>query len=176
VATDTATVSVGETLYVEVGGEGASNPPEATAGAAGGFNGGGAGGAGSPAGDGAEAGSGGAGGGGASDVRTMPASDGLSPADSRLVVGGGGGGGCIYTSGGDAGSAGGATYNDTHGGGAGPPRPAGRAVTAVGAWRTVGTGPSVPAAPAVAITLPVMKSSGVAVGAAAITAGAAGQS
>ena len=62
-------VTPGETLYVEVAGNGA--------GAVGGFNGGGA---------------GGGGGGGASDVRTSPASAGLAP-DHRLLVAGGGGGG-----------------------------------------------------------------------------------
>ncbi len=74
------TVTPGQTLYIEVGGEGGGAP-----GGIGGFNGGGDGGhtvsirsAG--------------GGGGASDVRTAPASSGLSP-DTRLIVAAGGGGG-----------------------------------------------------------------------------------
>jgi hypothetical protein len=78
----------GETLYVEVGGpggEGAAYNP-------GGFNGGG---------------EGAGGGGGASDVRTAPRAEGLSPHTRLIVAGGGGGaghsGGCI---GGDGGSAG----------------------------------------------------------------------
>jgi Bacterial Ig-like domain (group 3)/Glycine rich protein len=119
VATDTAAVTPNQTLYVEVGGAGGSNTTFGQAGAAGGFNGGGAGGAGSPAEGSTKAGDGGGGGGGASDVRTLPASDGLSPTDSRLVVGGGGGGGCDFSAGGSAGSPGGASYNGTNGGGAG---------------------------------------------------------
>ena len=67
VVTTNLPVTGGETLYVEVGGVGS--------------NGGGAGGSG--AGD----------GGGASDLRTLPVADGLTPADSRLVVAAGGGGG-----------------------------------------------------------------------------------
>jgi hypothetical protein len=60
-------VTTGETLYVEVGGNG---------GGSGGFNGGG---------------EGAYGGGGASDVRTSPLASGLLP-DERLIVAGGGGG------------------------------------------------------------------------------------
>lgn len=119
VATVSAAVSSGETLYVEVGGQGASNTTFSQSGQPGGFNGGGTGGTGSPAEDYLSAGYGGAGGGGASDVRTLPASDGLTPSDSRLVVGAGGGAGCDLSAGGNAGSAGGSTYNGTHGGGAG---------------------------------------------------------
>ncbi|MEX0992804.1 MAG: glycine-rich protein [Solirubrobacterales bacterium] len=65
-------VSPGQTLYVEVGDDGASG-----AGGAGGFNGGG---------------QGGGGGGGASDVRTVPLAAGLG-LDTRLIVAGAGGGG-----------------------------------------------------------------------------------
>jgi hypothetical protein len=74
VLTGFALVDPGQTLYVEVGGNGQSQ----AAGGAGGFNGGGA-------------ASGGGGGGGASDVRTAPLADGLST-DTRLIVAGGGGG------------------------------------------------------------------------------------
>ena len=70
-------VTPGQTLYVEVGGDGDNG---GAVGGAGGFNGGGTGG-----------GEGAAGGGGASDVRTAPRSTGLSP-DDRLIVAGGGGG------------------------------------------------------------------------------------
>ncbi len=69
-----ALVDPGQTLYVEVGGNGQSQAE----GGVGGFNGGGS------AAD-------GGGGGGASDVRTTPSAKGLSP-DTRLIVGGGGGG------------------------------------------------------------------------------------
>ncbi|MGO9752282.1 MAG: spherulation-specific family 4 protein [Solirubrobacteraceae bacterium] len=80
VATGTLSVTPGKTLYIEVGGAGGPN----TSGGAGGYNGGGTGN--SPSG---EAG----GGGGASDVRTAPASAGLSPVDPRVLIAGGGGGG-----------------------------------------------------------------------------------
>jgi hypothetical protein len=70
--TGSLSVSGGQTLYIEVAGNGAT--PK------GGFNGGGEGGA--------EA----QGGGGASDIRTSPRADGLSP-DTRLLVAAGGGGG-----------------------------------------------------------------------------------
>ncbi|HET7485217.1 MAG TPA: hypothetical protein VFJ64_07545 [Solirubrobacterales bacterium] len=79
-------VTPGQTLYVEVGGRGQTGAE----GGAGGFNGGAA---------------GGGGGGGASDVRTSPASSGLSP-DHRLIVAAGGGGG--GATGGENGGAGGA--------------------------------------------------------------------
>ncbi len=93
----------GQTLYIEVGGNGQGSGE----GGAGGFNGGAA---------------GGGGGGGASDVRTSPRSGGLSP-DDRLIVSGGGGGGGDGTAeevggaGGAAGSPGAATSYS--GGGAG---------------------------------------------------------
>jgi Glycine rich protein len=70
-------VAAGETLYIEVAGNG-TRPK-------GGFNGGGEGG---PGGGGGAAGQGG---GGGSDIRTSPRSAGLSP-DTRLLVAGGGGG------------------------------------------------------------------------------------
>lgn len=69
-------VTPGETLYIEVGGNGIDGNPGGNTVSAGGFNGG------AP---------GGAGGGGASDVRTSPRTGGLSP-DSRLLVAAGGGG------------------------------------------------------------------------------------
>ena len=87
-------VSPGQTLYVEVGGDGQNAEPS---GGGGGFNGGGA--AGGPL---------GGGGGGASDVRTAPRAAGLSP-DSRLIVaagGGGTGGGGSIGAGGAGGAAG----------------------------------------------------------------------
>ena len=62
-----ASVNPGQTLFIEVGGDGKSQ----AAGGAGGFNGGGS--------------ASGGGGGGASDVRTSPRSAGLSP-DKRLIV------------------------------------------------------------------------------------------
>lgn len=65
-------VKPGQTLYVEVGGDGGVGFTVSP----GGFNGGG---------------EGAGGGGGASDVRTNPREEGLSP-DSRLIVAGGGGG------------------------------------------------------------------------------------
>jgi len=70
-------VTPGQTLYVEVGGNGHS---AGLGGGLGGFNGGGDGG-----------GIGAGGGGGASDVRTAPLVSGLAP-DRRLIVAGGGGG------------------------------------------------------------------------------------
>jgi hypothetical protein len=96
-------VSPGETLYVEVGGNGETG--------AGGFNGG------------APAGSGGGGGGGASDIRLLPFSEGLST-DTRLAVaaGGGGGGGNgeeAGAEGGKAGNPGGISSGGNEGGGAG---------------------------------------------------------
>jgi hypothetical protein len=68
-------VQPGQTLYVEVGGDGTFSTP--------GFNGGGLGSPGQ-----------GGGGGGASDLRTVPRADSGSAA-SRLIVAGGGGGGAI---------------------------------------------------------------------------------
>ncbi|HYY22171.1 MAG TPA: glycine-rich protein, partial [Thermoleophilaceae bacterium] len=75
VASGTVSSTVGETLYIEVGGAGG----QAFAGGGPGFNGGGTGNR--------EAG----GGGGASDVRTAPMSAGLTP-DTRVLIAGGGGG------------------------------------------------------------------------------------
>lgn len=117
-------VSPGQTLYVEVGGNGGDGTV-LSAGAAG-FNGGAAGGLGigrSP--DGA-----GGGGGGATDLRTQPRSD-SGTLFSRLIVAGGGGGGgasapaASSTSfGGNAGAAGQAG-NTPGGGGGGDPGTAG---------------------------------------------------
>jgi hypothetical protein len=97
-------VTPGNTLYLEVGGDG-----EATG--EGGFNGG------------ASGGGGAGGGGGASDVRLLPYSSGLTT-DTRLVVaaGGGGGGGATEEpggAGGDAGSGGIAGSGVNEGGSAG---------------------------------------------------------
>src|ERR1700689_263557 len=95
-------VTPGQPLYVEVGGNGASEG----FGGAGGFNGGG---------------QGAGGGGGASDVRTSPLASGLSPDDRLIVAGAGGGGGAegslIGGTGGAAGEPGESVSNQ--GGGAG---------------------------------------------------------
>ncbi len=81
-------VNPGETLYLEVGGNGGEAGPFS----AGGFNGGG---------------EGAGGGGGATDVRTSPRAAGLAP-DTRVLVaaGGGGGGASGQLSGGAGGAAG----------------------------------------------------------------------
>jgi hypothetical protein len=107
--TGTVSVTPGETLYVEVGGNGENGSPDGDSGASsGGFNGGAA---------------GGAGGGGASDVRTSPAVDGISPDDRLVVAGGGGGSGqngsCTGGAGGNAEQAGedGSCRNGGGGGG-----------------------------------------------------------
>jgi hypothetical protein len=107
-------VTPGNTLYVEVGGNGGNG---ASASAAGGFNGGGDGGFGSTP---------GAGGGGASDVRTTARATSGS-LNTRVLVAAGGGGGCALATGGGPGGAGGDGANvDTAGG-------AGATVTAGGA-------------------------------------------
>jgi Glycine rich protein len=85
-------VTPGETLYVEVGGNGQSQEE----GGEGGFNGGG---------------DGGGGGGGASDIRLEPRSTPLSTEDTRLIVAAGGGGAGSFgetagTAGGNAGEPG----------------------------------------------------------------------
>ena len=120
-ATADVAVSPGKVLYVEVGGAGADGASGGTGGANGGGNGGSGGGPGK-----------GGGGGGASDVRTLPASNGSSLASRLVVAAGGGGGGeglnpndVTGGDGGNAGSAGsdgGGLANPTyagHGGGAG---------------------------------------------------------
>lgn len=101
-------VTPGETLYLEVGGNGVKGGE----GGAGGFNGGaqGAGGAG--------------GGGGASDIRLEPRSAGLASLGSRLAIaagggGGGGDGGEPGAEGGSADSEGGTSTGGNGGGGAG---------------------------------------------------------
>ena len=100
-----AMVTPEQTLYVEVGGNGQSQDQ----GGEGGFNGGGSAAA-------------GGGGGGASDLRTSPRADGLSP-DTRMIVaaGGGGAGGSEGTAGGKGGNAseGGETSEAGNGGGGG---------------------------------------------------------
>ena len=144
VATGTLSVTPGEALYIEVGGAGEPN----TSGGAGGYNGGGTGntpiGLNSPIG---EAG----GGGGASDVRTAPASAGLSPVDPRVLIAGGGGGGgesgggppsgsgaacpppgCPGGSGGAAGNPGGAGASNGGIGGGGGGQPGGTSAGGAG--------------------------------------------
>ncbi len=96
------TVKPGQVLYVEVGGQGGSGGEGLHPG---GFNGGG---------------EGAAGGGGASDVRTNPRSEALSP-DTRLIVAGGGGGAGTFGiegagAGGNAEEAGGSIPNNEGGG------------------------------------------------------------
>jgi hypothetical protein len=122
-ATADVPVQTGALLYVEVAGNGGP-ANEATAngpgaGGAGGFNGGAAGGDGGadPQGIG---GFGGGGGGGATDLRTAPASAGLSP-DPRLLVAGGGGGSAAGGAageglGGAAGAAGSGSSDNSGGG------------------------------------------------------------
>jgi hypothetical protein len=88
----------GQTLYIEVGGNGQSKGA-----GLGGFNGGGSGG-----------GEGSGGGGGASDVRTSPLALGLTPEDRLIVAGGGGGGGA--NGGGCTGGAGGQAGENGQGG------------------------------------------------------------
>lgn len=100
-------VTPGETLYLEVGGNGEKQ----SEGGVGGFNGGGSAG-------------GGGGGGGASDIRTEPRSAGPSSLASRLVIaaGGGGGGGDGNEAGAEGGAAdsiGGTSTGGNEGGGAG---------------------------------------------------------
>lgn len=95
-------VTPGETLYIEVGGNGSD--ASFANGGSGGFNGGGNG-ISSPA----LMGAGGAGGGGgASDIRTSSRTTGSSSLSSRLIVaaGGGGGGGAGGATGGQGGAAG----------------------------------------------------------------------
>ena len=98
------TVKSGQVLYVEVGGEGGGGSGPLNPG---GFNGGG---------------EGAGGGGGASDIRTNPRSEGLSP-DTRVIVAAGGGGAGSFGSvgagaGGNAEEAG-ASIPSNEGGGAG---------------------------------------------------------
>ncbi len=95
-------VTPGQTLYVEVAGNGQDRASGA------GFNGGGAGG---PEPYGVD----GAGGGGASDVRTLTASD-PDSLWSRLIVAGGGGGGSAWGTGGAAGQPGAGILNLPFGG------------------------------------------------------------
>ena len=113
-------VQGGAGLYVEVGGNGADGVGGDTtyAGGAGGLNGGAVGGAGGTS-TSAPDGGGGGGGGGASDLRSAPASAGLSP-DPRLIVAGGGGGGALdEVAGGTPGVAGGTDQSSGGGGGGG---------------------------------------------------------
>ena len=103
VVSGTLAVSPGQTLYVEVGGTGASS--------AGGFNGGGD----SPIRNGLSV----FGGGGASDLRLVPRSDSGSLASRLIVAAGGGGSASPAAAGGDAGAPGGSSPGSTVGGGAG---------------------------------------------------------
>jgi Divergent InlB B-repeat domain/Glycine rich protein len=99
-ATADLSVTPGEVLYVEVGGNGGASTNLSNAGV-GGFNGGGDGGV-----DGTPNNGAGAGGGGASDVRTTSSSQ-QGTLDSRVIVAGGGGGGSGFAgAGGPAGQAG----------------------------------------------------------------------
>jgi hypothetical protein len=100
-------VTPGETLYVEVGGNG----EDSGEGGVGGFNGG------------ASGGSGAGGGGGASDIRLAPRAQGLF-FDTRLIVAAGGGGGAgggenAGGAGGDAEESGGTSEGGNEGGGPG---------------------------------------------------------
>jgi hypothetical protein len=119
-ATSDVSVTPGQVLYIEVGGNGSDGCCKEGMGPGpggeGGFNGGGAGGTGGP---------GGGGGGGASDVRTMPLTA-TGSLGSRLVVAAGGGGGGAPASGGTgvggtAGAIGGIGGSDTTQAGAGTP-------------------------------------------------------
>ena len=123
-------VSPGQLLYVEVGGNGGSGAGSG----AGGFNGGGNG------------GSGAGGGGGASDVRTTPIGTSTSPA-SRLIVAGGGGGGASGAGGGNAGAdgtgaGGGKAASQTAGGAGGSSTATGSVPGGAGALGTGGAGAS----------------------------------
>ncbi len=80
VARAKVSVTAGESLYIDVGGQGGTMANRGAGGFNGGGNGGGFGGFGS------------GGGGGASDVRTAPRAAGLTP-DTRLIIAAGGGGG-----------------------------------------------------------------------------------
>ena len=122
-------VTPGETLYVEVGGNGQSQGPSNYDGS-GGFNGGG---------------SGGGGGGGASDVRTSPLASGLFPGDRLLVAGGGGGAGtkagylaCRGGAGGAAGQPGKGEGCQGPGGGAGTQSSGGAAAPLTGGEQCAG--------------------------------------
>jgi hypothetical protein len=103
-------LTTGETLYIEVGGNGSNSGGTIDSPGLGGYNGGGT----------ATIGgtfppiyNAGGGGGGASDIRTAPESDGLSP-DTRLIVAaGGGGGGHQVNSSTATGGNGGAGFNGT---------------------------------------------------------------
>jgi hypothetical protein len=118
--TSDVSVTPGQVLYIEVGGNGSDGCCKEGMGpgpgGVGGFNGGGVGGTGGP---------GGGGGGGASDVRTMPLAA-AGSLGSRLVVAAGGGGGGGPDSGGTgvggaAGAKGGIGGSDTTQAGAGTP-------------------------------------------------------
>ena len=118
--TSDVSVTPGQVLYIEVGGNGSNGCCKEGMGPGlggdGGFNGGGVGGTGGP---------GGGGGGGASDVRTMPLAA-TGSLGSRLVVAAGGGGGGGPDSGGTgtggaAGAKGGLGGSDTTQAGAGTP-------------------------------------------------------
>jgi len=138
VAQGTLTGLGGSTLYIEVGGGGGAGNFGGTPG----FNGGGA--------DAFESDDSGGGGGGASDVRTSPMSDGLSPDTRLLVAAGGGGGGAGNSSpagaGGVAGSPGasGGNIGSLDGGGGGQPGGAsqGGAAGAQGSGGEAGTSAS----------------------------------
>jgi hypothetical protein len=98
-------VSPGEVLYVEVGGNGGPADRVGCPGGTPGFNGGGVGGM-EGAGFCGMSPNDGGGGGGASDVRTVPRAQ-TGSLSSRLIIAGGGGGGVYQSVGGAAGQAGG---------------------------------------------------------------------
>jgi hypothetical protein len=100
VASGQVAVFPGETLYEEVGGDGASGGPGSGSVEPLSFNGGGG-----------AAQSGGAGG-GASDMRTLPSANPDSLSTRLIVAGGGGGGGSSDTSGGAGGNGGGLSGGD----------------------------------------------------------------
>ena len=133
VVTGTLPVNPEQTVYAEVGGAGGDDWKGTSTG--GGTGGGGAG---------TDNGSGGGGGGGASDLRMLPAVDGLTPTDSRLRVAGGGGGGGSditvgsYCSGGDAGAT--AQAGSDYLGGAGAGGGGGTSTTGGAAATGVGNG------------------------------------
>lgn len=97
----------GNTVYLEVGGNGSAGSIHSAG--PGGFNGGGQASVETTAGD--HFYNPGAGGGGASDIRTAPRDDGLSPDPRLIVAGGGGGGGHAVNSNSAAGGNGGAGFS-----------------------------------------------------------------
>ncbi len=108
IVTATLPVTPGQQLYVEVGGAGGDEWNGSSS--AGGWNGGGSG---------SDLAQGSGGGGGATDLRTEPTADGLTPTDSRLLVAGGGGGGANWSCNNIGSGVGGSAGLTPEGGGAG---------------------------------------------------------